>query len=241
MTEYALRALHWIAFSKRPLSLEEIAEIIAINPDDDLSFDPTEILESPRDVFTICSSLVTMICNTLTDSSDSKTDCVVLAHLSVKEYLQSNRIRASNVPNFYLGDTSSNSFIARACIAYLLQLACSSNGTNKDHRRSSDSETSIDEEQVQYRLADHAANFWYLHAQSADPEESAIAMSSSRLLNTAHPAYHCWLSLHNPDVIDDSYGHVCRQATGSPLYFASKFGLQSVIRVLPGRVELRLE
>ena len=57
---------------------------MAINVENGGSFDEDEILESPDDVLTICSSLVTIIC-------DAKTGyrIVSLAHYSVQEYLLS--------------------------------------------------------------------------------------------------------------------------------------------------------
>lgn len=51
---------------------------MAINVENGGSFDEDEILESPDDVLTICSSLVTIICDAKTGSR-----IVSLAHYSV--------------------------------------------------------------------------------------------------------------------------------------------------------------
>src|SRR5271154_1035623 len=57
-SEYALRILQWLAFSARPLRVDEIAEVVAIDVSGNRSFDPDQILEDPLDVLKICSSLV---------------------------------------------------------------------------------------------------------------------------------------------------------------------------------------
>lgn len=58
-TPYAIRILRWLAFSRRPILLEEIAEIAAIDPDEGIDRD--EILQDPLEVLNICSSLVTAV------------------------------------------------------------------------------------------------------------------------------------------------------------------------------------
>jgi hypothetical protein len=45
--EYAVRILQWLAFSTRPLRVEEIAEVVAIDPERDPAFEPQEVLEDP--------------------------------------------------------------------------------------------------------------------------------------------------------------------------------------------------
>ncbi|KAH7118875.1 hypothetical protein B0J11DRAFT_582674 [Dendryphion nanum] len=57
---YAIQILQWLTFSVRPLSVKEIAEVVAFNVERDPIFDRDEILEDPMDVLSICSSLVTI-------------------------------------------------------------------------------------------------------------------------------------------------------------------------------------
>src|ERR1700749_2236215 len=58
-SDYASKILRWLIFSKRPLLVDEISEVVAIDPSRRY-FDEDEILEAPEDVATICSSLVTI-------------------------------------------------------------------------------------------------------------------------------------------------------------------------------------
>jgi hypothetical protein len=54
-----LTALLWLAFSERPLRIDEHAEATAINPQPNLAFDPEERLPDPRNVLQILTNLVT--------------------------------------------------------------------------------------------------------------------------------------------------------------------------------------
>ena len=59
--EDALKILQWLSFSVRPLELTEVAQVVGVVPDTNqgLRFEPSRILNNPRSVLTICSSLVT--------------------------------------------------------------------------------------------------------------------------------------------------------------------------------------
>ena len=66
-----LKMLHWLTFSARPLRLEELAEIVAIDVHETPRFDPERRWPEPREIMAICSSLVTL---TAIDNSDSDFD-----------------------------------------------------------------------------------------------------------------------------------------------------------------------
>ncbi len=58
--EDALKVLQWLAFSARPLELQEVAEATAITLDDVPRFDPEDRLRQPTDILAICSSLISV-------------------------------------------------------------------------------------------------------------------------------------------------------------------------------------
>ncbi|OQO01379.1 hypothetical protein B0A48_12934 [Cryoendolithus antarcticus] len=64
----AIKILTWLAYSERPLEIEELLEATGIFLDDVPRFDRDEILADPRDVLRICSSLVSM--TTTVESND---------------------------------------------------------------------------------------------------------------------------------------------------------------------------
>jgi len=111
--QYARRALVWLAFSIRPLHIEELAEAAVVDPQMNPPFDPGErFIDPPNNILEILSSLV--IVPSISDSSDDSDDsgdsdgsdskdstrawssgtkdaghtpeAIKLAHFSVKEY-----------------------------------------------------------------------------------------------------------------------------------------------------------
>ncbi|KAF9730053.1 ankyrin repeat protein [Paraphaeosphaeria minitans] len=88
-SEYAIRILQWLTFSARPLSVEEIAEIAAIDVARDPVFDRDEVLEDPLEALNICSSLVTITANNAQENSRPTQKTVALAHYSVKDMQES--------------------------------------------------------------------------------------------------------------------------------------------------------
>src|SRR5215469_3693465 len=75
--EYAIRILGWLAFSARPLTLGELAEVVAIDASSDFAFDPNGVLEEPLEVLEICPSLFTIeedTSNYLYKESDSEVE-----------------------------------------------------------------------------------------------------------------------------------------------------------------------
>ena len=54
---YAMRILRWLTFSARPLSVEEVAEVVAIDVARDPAFDRDEVLEDPLEALNICSKV----------------------------------------------------------------------------------------------------------------------------------------------------------------------------------------
>jgi hypothetical protein len=57
---YAIRILQWLTVAERPLSVNEIAEVVAIDETRERVFDEEEVLQDPLDALEICSSLVTV-------------------------------------------------------------------------------------------------------------------------------------------------------------------------------------
>ncbi|RYO17084.1 hypothetical protein AA0111_g11220, partial [Alternaria arborescens] len=105
-SNYAIRILQWLTFSARPLSVEEVAEVVAIDVARDPAFDRDEVLEDPLEVLDICSSLVTITTNEVDRRSGSAQRIVALAHYSVQEYLVSDRIRQGLAKQYSMQETA---------------------------------------------------------------------------------------------------------------------------------------
>ena len=59
--EDAFKILQWLAFSARPLLLDEIAQVVGVVSDSEwgLCFKPSRLYQNPQSVLHVCSSLVT--------------------------------------------------------------------------------------------------------------------------------------------------------------------------------------
>lgn len=152
----------------RPLSVEETAEVIAMDPSRDEVFDPDEVLTDPSDVLTICSSLVTItgenIEQTFLGSGNPETGnkhlaqgqvLVTLAHYSVKEYLISDRITKGGLSMYHVRPDVSHLFLARCCLAYLKRFQ-PSGGVNTTGELASNSQLRV-----------YAARYCYDHCKSS--------------------------------------------------------------------------
>ncbi|KAF2818594.1 hypothetical protein CC86DRAFT_336723, partial [Ophiobolus disseminans] len=119
--EYAVRVLLWLAFSDRPLTLDKVAEVVAIDVARDSAFDREEVLEDPLEALDICSSLVTITIDNDNERQQYTGKVAALAHYSVKEYLVSDRIQRGQAARYSMQAAACHSIIARACLGYLGQ------------------------------------------------------------------------------------------------------------------------
>jgi hypothetical protein len=67
--EYALKILHWLNYSARPLRMDEVAEAISVDINDNPRFSGERRFPEPRDILVICSSLVTTVVGGTRESS----------------------------------------------------------------------------------------------------------------------------------------------------------------------------
>ena len=93
-----LKILQWLTCSARLLRLEEVAEVITIDIKESPRFDPEKRYPEPQDIWTICSSLISLQEEALKDTGTGNPRVIVqLAHFSVKEYLILLRIQKGRV------------------------------------------------------------------------------------------------------------------------------------------------
>jgi hypothetical protein len=123
--DYAKAALIWLACSERPLSLEELAEAIIVQPFVK-TIDPEDRLSDPLEVLEICGSLVSLsqVEGRYSDGRYAlglRFRTVQLSHYSVKEYLMSERMRSKKETAMYVhAFHKAQQILAETCITYLL-------------------------------------------------------------------------------------------------------------------------
>ncbi|KAF8503966.1 hypothetical protein JB92DRAFT_795411 [Gautieria morchelliformis] len=223
----ALSLLQWLAFSFDTLSMDQAVDVIATDPDaiDEPLFDLSRRLRDPRDILTICSSLVTITSQEDRSNKgniDHHGDRVLstgagkirLAHFSVREYLISEHLRLSmaTLPYYYFNEQIAHVFIAKTCLAYLLQFD-QDNGVSSNTARS-------------YPLSRYATYNWMKHAgwdPAGDWEDlHGLIMA---LLEPTSTVYVNWMWLCREGDPGDPWAE-------SPLYMAAEAGLERVCQHL---------
>jgi len=97
----ALKILQWLTYSAWPLQLEEVAKVVVVDVDESSRFDPEKRYLESRDIWTTCSSLISLQGEILEDAHKGNTRVIVqLAHFSVKEYLISPSIRNERAKDY---------------------------------------------------------------------------------------------------------------------------------------------
>ena len=236
---HTLKMFQWLTFSFRPLKLEELAEIVAIDVDETPRFDPERRWPEPREILMLCSSLITltnasgegsgsapdeqsqdMNANSKANIHDSEDSSIYvrLAHFSVKEYLVSNRIQHGAAPHYSIRDIESHGVLAADCLAYLLQFDEPGSLTLDTLRLSP--------------LANYAAEFWTYHAKRAErgPIKSATLLTFELFVADGE-AYLNWTRIFSPDLHREDLIRGLEDLAPS-LYYASTAGLFEPTKML---------
>ncbi|KAN0115502.1 hypothetical protein V8E51_005046 [Hyaloscypha variabilis] len=158
--------LQWLAFSMRPLTVEELAEIFILDHEHNPPFDEAERLNVPEKVLNYLPSLVTTV---QVRAVTTRTE-VRLAHFSIKEYLISPRIAQGPATDFSTTETEAHLHILLGCLAY--------------HLHHSATILATEEQCKHFVLWEYAAGFWTHHLECvprASWTPSAIEMASKSL------------------------------------------------------------
>src|SRR5216684_510015 len=166
----------------RPLRVEELAELFAIEFEQDTgpSFEEGWRPVNAEDaVLSACSTLISVI-----EDEDSKV--VQFSHFSVKEFLTSDRLRTSEIGNirpYHIPLDSAHTILARACLTVLLQL-----------------DEDVDKERLEtFPLAFYAAEHWVDHAKYEDVV-SQIQDLMGQLFDPSKPYLAAWTWIHDVDL-----------------------------------------
>ena len=215
--DHARRLLQCLVVAIRPLRLEELAEVLAVDFDDvegipklnpDWRWEDEE-----QALLTSCSSLIIIV-----ETGYSRV--VQFSHFSVKEFLTSRRLADSSkdVNRYHIDLESAHTILAQACMALLLRTddCVVENGTGESSS-----------------LAGYAAEHWIRHAQF-ERVSSFLQKAMECLFDLDRPYFATWLDLHN---IDSDIVHNFKSSSlyffgapptsdGTPLYYASLCGFK---------------
>ena len=199
--------LELLAFSLHPLTLSEICEYLQITPGMFI-LDESKRLTDPKDVFSICGSLLNI---------SGRSAQVSLAHHSVKSYLLSDI--KGDASYFQLSAPDAHRIIAIKCLAYLSLEEFSSGPCEK--------QSGINDRYERYPLLNYATLKWAVHTQKLEELGDSLWDILKAFLFSADAGrgnFHSWVQLLIPG---------SRNVAGTPpLYYAASFGLTTVVRYL---------
>jgi hypothetical protein len=216
---HAYRLLQCITVASRPLRVEELGEILALDFDGAKEGIP-ELKEDWRwkdqqeAVLSMCSSLIAV-------NDDGLYRVVQFSHFSVKEFLTSERLASSStdVSHFHILLEPAHTVIVKVCFGILLQC---DNGAG-DAKAKSNSP-----------LIRYAATHWVGHAQFENVSRR-VEDGMRRLFDLTKPHFAAWLQLHDIELDSQwdnftGFRHPCSSDIPpiSPLYYASLCGFRDL-------------
>ncbi|KAK2752447.1 hypothetical protein FQN54_008109 [Arachnomyces sp. PD_36] len=231
--EEARRILVLLAFSARPLTVEELIDGIAVNLDEPAHLDYKSRLQSADDLHEICPGLIDIVpidiglIKTGLDADNEKrgedrmTPTIRIAHFSVQEYLESDRIRQQKAAIFALQSGLAHSLIAQVCLVYLLEPELSSGELDITRLEA-------------FPLARFAARFWHHHYTNAKSRAPQVEELVLKLFKERKDSFHTWIRLYDIDsrFSDRVRFQLASSDIPSPVYYTSLLGLDQVLREL---------
>src|SRR6266849_11146069 len=220
--DHARRLLQCLVVAIRPLRVEELAEVLAVdfdNADGIPKLNPKWRWEDEEQaLLTSCSSLIAIV-----EFGESRV--VQFSHFSVREFLTSTRLATSNgdVLRYHIALEPVHMILGQACMSILLQ-------SDDRDEQSGDGVGNISP------LAEYAAEHWAAHAQF-EHVSSYLRTSMESLFDQDKPYFAAWLELYKIDA-RPSYGLTLRMFTpmyrrdASPLYYAALCGFQDLVEYL---------
>ncbi|KAG8818105.1 hypothetical protein FRC17_010972 [Serendipita sp. 399] len=242
--------LMFLAFSTRPMTIQEVAEATAVNLES-RTFSTDERFLDPYDILEHCSSLVSLADLSYASAYDliweredddhwaPEVKVIQFAHFSVKEYVLSERARQAVSASLITTPSKSCLHITEICLIYLLDF----NG----------GKATIDFDHNEYPLLAYAAHHWMTHmASMEDSDQNAIEDLLLRLFDDDDPSnlMNC-LNLYDPvpTTVEWRYGDGTRKIGASrkrnrqdfetPLYYACYYGLLPIVEALLGMTTKR--
>jgi ankyrin repeat protein len=207
--EHARRLLQCITVAVRPLYVEELAEVLAVDFDEarrggiPKSKPDWRWADEHEAVLSTCSSLIAIV-------DDGYSQVVQFSHFSVKEFLTSDRLGRSSedISRYHILPSPAHTILAQACLGVLLRL---------DEHVTKNSAWKIP-------LVTYAARHWVDHAQFEDVS-SQIHGVMEFFFDADKPHWAAWLHMYDVDDEDWPFFTPSSLTAGAdPLYYAALCG-----------------
>ncbi|KAH9055852.1 ankyrin repeat-containing domain protein [Lactarius deliciosus] len=220
--EHSYRLLQCLTVASRPLRVQELAELLAID------FKAEGIPKLNADwrwedqeeaVLSTCSSLVTVIV-------DRGLRVVQFSHFSVKEFLTSDRLAGctEEVSRFHIPIEPSHVVLAQACLGALL---CLDDDTGDEYDGDDEYEYEDEDDVNNVSFVRYAAKYWVGHAKVGNAEMH-LKDSMAYLFDMDKPYFRAWVRMHD---VDEPWRNITL-TSASPLYFAAACGFHGLVKRL---------
>jgi len=207
---HAHRLLQCLTVAVRPLGVEELAEVLAVDfgatgaipkLNKDLRWEDQE-----QALLSACSSLIVVI-------EDGPSRVVQFSHFSVKEFLTSDRLATSTIDAsryYHILLEPSHTIMTQACLSVLLRL-----------------DSNINEDPLKdFPLALYASQHFGDHAEFRNVF-AHIRGGIDDLLDSDKPHFAAWLWTR-----DDDFDEPLEQPEATPLYYIASLGFRAMVDYL---------
>ncbi|KAJ6069108.1 NACHT nucleoside triphosphatase [Penicillium canescens] len=208
------RVLTVLCFSTRPLTIKELIDAHAVDLSEPPHIDRDGRSYEQDDLVDICLGLIEI---TATGSKDGQSTLTArIAHFSVQEYLQSDRILQQKSKIFAIQSATANEEIARICLVYLLEPSLSRGPSGE-------------KELTEFPLARFAARHWFHYYANSGKGNSGMEQLVLKLFKDETESFSMWVRLYDIDHCWESGAKLLLADKASPLYYAALLGLESVL------------
>ncbi|KAF2962889.1 hypothetical protein GQX73_g10686 [Xylaria multiplex] len=215
--DYARQMLIILCCAVRPLSETELADALAVELGGTPRFDIARRFENLEALQEICPGFTEVDINI-----ETKERTIRIAHFSVQEYLQSERILIhQEIAQFHIQTQDSHTKMTSICLALLLEPQMTRLGRRRDIK-------------AQYPLAEYAAQYWPTHLKRGITKEEVEAQIL-RLFKDTKGAFLTWVNIWDIEGDDEELFlnyQVGRQDFMTRVNYAAVLGLDKIIRKL---------
>jgi len=216
--ECAYRIFQFLTVAVRPLLIEELAEVFAIQADRETTGIPEfnarwRPANAEEAVLSACPSLITITANIYGEQ------IVQFSHFSVQEFLTGHRLATSTLSRYHVLPRHAHTFLAKACLSILLRLS------TRIHKGSV---------KKMFPLVTYAAENWVDHAHRGDDASSLADNGMEHLFDKKKPYFAAWLwvyDMDNPSGRHMTHTHPEKPGV-APLYYAALCGFHDMVNSL---------
>lgn len=209
--EFLRRALQFIIFAARPMTLKEVAEAVVIE-DGNTHLDLDDRFNNPAHLIKSMGSLLITTGGYLG-----------LSHYSIQEYLQSPRISRSPASYFAMTRFKAEEEISQKCLTYLAYDDFAEGPCT--------TAAEFDQRLLDYPFLEYSANNWFIHTRETRTQQSVAHLFDGIWTTVKSPKYLTWFQTFCDRTIASKRTYDTYKMTNpSIVYYPSLWGLHVLLQ-----------